>query len=150
MFGMFGSNKIKTLIFVETTYALRQFTSIDLTKLTINEQGELSAKAYDLLQIYERKRNYTKVELTIAGWYYALMSSSENSHTLSGQRTELLKGIADYLLSDSVICSYDHRDPRYFPPFFTAHAIRDLDEIPDALSKLGRPIQQVNEKFSIK
>ena len=36
MFGMFGATKIKTEVFVETTYAFRQFTNIDLTKLAKN------------------------------------------------------------------------------------------------------------------
>ena len=148
MFGMFGATKIKSQIFVETTYAFRQFTNVNLENLNINEQGELCLNAYELLCAYEKKRNYSRVELILVGWIEAISFSSRDANTLSGKKIELLKGKADYLLSNEVIVSYDYQDPRYFPPFFTSFAIDDLDEIPDELSKLGTPIQQVKDKFS--
>ena len=150
MFGMFGATKIKTEAFVETTYALRQFTNIDLTKLTINEQGELGDKAYETLQIYQPKRKYTKVELVLAGWFEAIFASEYEGHTLFGKTVELLKGEADFFLSDQVIHSYDYSDPRYFPPFFWGAAEGSLNNIPDGLSRSGKPIKQVFEKFDRK
>ena len=144
---MFGATKIKTEVFVETTYALRQFTNIDLSKLTINEQGELGDEAYGILQKYKPKRNYTKVEMVLAGWYKAIsLSEHSDHHTLSGKKIDLLKGMADFLLSDHVDFRSHHSDPRYFPPFFMAFATGDLNDISDGLSRLGRPIKQVFEK----
>ena len=147
MLGMFGGTKIKSLIFTETTYALRQFTNVNLENLNVNEHGDLCAGAYELLCNYEKKRHYSEVELVLVGWIESISLSSRYDSTLSGKNIELLKGMADYLLSDKVIYTDDYIDPRYFPPFFYAFTIGDLDKIPDGLSKLGKPIHLVNEKF---
>jgi len=147
VFGIFGTVKIKTEVFVETTSALRQFTNIDLAKLTINEQGGLGDRAYEILKAYKPKRKYTRVELVLAGWYEAILASQHGGHTLSGKTVELLKGKADFLLSDQVVYSYDYSDPRYFPPFFYAYATDRLEEIPDGLSRSGKPIKHVFEKM---
>ena len=152
MFGMFGSTKIKTYIFVDTTIALRKYAGIDLEKMSMEEQVKLGDDAYILLQRYEKKRKYTKMEMICCCLAILLADKYDEmpGNILYGRRIELLKGIADFLMSPEVTFDREpfSNDPRYFSPYFDAWIIRHLEEIPDGLSLSGKSIEPLLKPWS--
>lgn len=151
MFGMFGATKIKTLAFVETTYVLRKHTNIDLDKMTIDERGEIGDNTYEKLKQYEAKSKYRNIELVCACWGELIMKAEfcEADHFLYGKKIILLKGLADYLLSDNVTWGYENYGRgKHFPAYFTASIIEPLNEIPDGKSWAGISVSKVFEHSS--
>ena len=151
MFGMFGATKIKTLAFVETTYALRKHTNIDLDKMKIDERGEIGDKTYATLKHYEAKSKYRNIELVCAYWGELIMTAGycEADHFLYEKKIILLKGVADYLLSDNVTWGYENYGRgKNFPFYFKAAIIEPLNEIPDGKSWNGVSVSKVFEQSS--
>ena len=149
MFGMFGATKIKTLAFVETIYAVRQYTNIDLDKMTINERGELADKTYDKLKHYESKNKYRQIELICACWGELVMEAEfcDAGHFLHGKKIDLLKGLADYLLSDNVTWGYEQYGRlNHFPAYFYSSVIEPLKQIPDGKSWAGESVSKIFDR----
>lgn len=144
--------KIRNLAFVETVYAVRQFASIDIDQLlSVMERGELGDETLDVLKTYNHHagRPFTAVALVLASWaillgpelYGSPDNAYEPDHSLSGMELQLKKGLADYLMSNEVDFEADHRDDRYFPPYFANWVITPLSRIEDGLSYSGRNIR---------
>ena len=133
MFGMFGSTKIKTECFVDTTLAMRQYADFDLDKVTMWENTEIGDKAYDLLQQAANKKIYSEVERISATWIICLnIADLRSDHTLSGKKMVLAKGLADYLINH-----LPHNLIPHMPIELMAHIRTHLSSIPDGLSKRG-------------
>ena len=133
MFGMFGSAKVKTECFVDTALAMRQYAGFDLDKVTMWENTEIGDKAYDLLQEAAGNKKYSQVEMVCATWVVCLsIADQRNDHTLSGQKLELSKGLADYLINH-----LPHNLIPHMPGTIMMLIKGYLSAIPDGLSKKG-------------
>ena len=148
MFGMFGSLKIKTEIFVETCLAIRKYTGLDLDAMTVQERGKFNDDAYECICAYDKKRKYSKPELICAGWGEAIRQAKnyqeyEAEHYLRGKSLELTRGLADYFMSDQIDFEAHYSSPNYFPPFFTATCLKPLRDIPDRKSASGKDIDTI-------
>jgi|TARA_B110000238_G_scaffold170236_1_gene187486 hypothetical protein len=148
MFGMFGSLKIKTEIFVETCLAIRKYTGLDLDAMTVQERGKFNDDAYECICAYDKKRKYSKPELICAGWGEAIRQAKnyqeyEAEHYLRGKSLELTRGLADYFMSDQIDFEAHYSSPNYFPPFFTATCLKPLRDIPDGKSASGKNIDTI-------
>lgn len=149
MFGIFKATKIKSLAHVETTYRMRHYANFDLDGLNVREAGELGDEIYDLLQNYEKKSEYTVVEMVLAGWGKALSVSehADRDHYLFGRYDRLLRGLGSYLLSDEVSFECHYTDPRYVPPYFYGFTVRRLEKINDGLALDGRSVLPLLEEI---
>lgn len=147
MFGMFREAKLRTTMFLETTDAVKRYSSVDLAKMPAKEQGAFGDSAVDLLYRYQKKSKYTPTEIIVSGWHTVLSESDCSRHSLHGSRLALVRGFADYLVSGKVIFTPDYNDERYFPPFFTSFVRSNIEIIKAETSSSGIPIQELLSKL---
>ena len=141
MFNFFKKKKRAADIFTETIHSFRKYTSIDLSKLTIDEQGFIMELMEDWLVKTEDNlfrltgRKLTEDELIIFGWTSVInsggISGFEKGHSLYGKKEEILKGLADF-----VIPIWNDISP-YF------HSQCSLNEIKDKKSRSGKDISHL-------